>query len=84
RYLDRRPRAYMQPWIEYNDDVPNELSCSYHFTFSDYLTAALKEGLLLVQTEEPLPPESWKTESPERYDGFLETPSFWVLRLGKK
>ncbi|MDD3335044.1 MAG: class I SAM-dependent methyltransferase [Eubacteriales bacterium] len=83
RYLDRRERAYIQPWIEYNDSIDNFLSRSYHHTFSDYGNAIIGAGLEIVEMQEPLPPEEWKEKNPERYDGFIETPSFLILKLKK-
>ena len=83
RYLDGRERAYIQPWIEYNDDIPDFLSQSFHHTFADYLNAATEAGLTLTRAEEPLPPKAWETESPGRYEAFVETPSFLVMRLEK-
>jgi hypothetical protein len=28
-----------------------------------------------------MPPEDWKESAPRRYDGFLETPSYLILKL---
>lgn len=82
RYLDKRERAYIQPWIEYHDDLEkNFLSRSWHHTFSDYINAAVKNGFAVLETWEPLLPEEWKETMPERYDGFLETPSYLILNL---
>lgn len=83
RYLDKRRRAYIQPWIEYNDDFENHLSRSYHYTMGDYLQAALEAGLKLETLQEPMPPESWKTASFGRYDGYMETPVYLIVKLTK-
>ncbi|MGM9597253.1 MAG: class I SAM-dependent methyltransferase [Eubacteriales bacterium] len=83
RYLDKRQRAYIQPWIEYNDRFENRLSTSYHYTFGDYVNAIVKSGLVIKEVEEPLPPEDWKQTSPERYDSFVETPTYMIMKLGK-
>lgn len=83
RYLDRRRRAYIQPWIEYNDDVANELSRSYHYTFGDYMNAIIKAGLTVQEIEEPMPPEEWKENSFGRYDSFIETPTYMIIKLKK-
>lgn len=83
RYLDRSPRAYVQPWIEFNDDCENFLSVSFHHSFADYVNAALQAGLRLCEVREPLPPERWKQECPERYDSYIETPTFLLLKFEK-
>ena len=84
RYLDRRERAYIQPWIEYNDQVDDFLSESYHHTFADYVNAATAAGFALTRAEEPAPPAEWEQKYPERYQAFIETPSFLVMRLDKR
>lgn len=84
RYLDKRKRAYIQPWIEYNDQYENRLSTSYHYTFADYVNAIVKSGLSIQEVQEPLPPETWKTTSLERYESFVETPTYLILKLGKR
>lgn len=81
RYLDKRERAYIQPWIEYNDKMENFLSRSWHHMFSDYVNAAVGSGFSILETQEPMPPAEWKESVPERYDGFLETPSYLILKL---
>lgn len=83
RYLDKSERAYVQPWIELNDDIEDYLSTSFHHTFSDYINAIANAGLSIVEMREPAPPEKWKTEQPKRYNAFIETPSFMVLKLMK-
>lgn len=83
RYLDKSERSYIQPWIEYNDEIENYLSSSFHHTFSDYINAIAMAGFSIVEMQEPAPPEKWKTEQPERYNAFIETPSFMVLKLLK-
>ena len=84
RYLDKRERAYIQPWIEYNHEIPNYLSTSYHFTISDYVNALLGAGFTLDRLEEPDPPEEWKESQSGRYDGFIETPSYLILKISKR
>lgn len=83
RYLDRSQRAYIQPWIEYNDDFENELSVSYHYTFCDYINAIVKAGLSIKRMEEPLPPEEWKENATSRYNGFMETPIYMIIEITK-
>lgn len=83
RYLDKRRRAYIQPWIEYNDSFENQLSRSYHYTFSDYINAILNTGLKIQEIREPLPPEVWKTTSFGKYDNYIETPTYMILKLSK-
>ena len=81
RYLDKAERGYVQPWIEYNDEMENFLSTSYHHTFSDYMEAVVGAGLKLDKMVEPPPPPSWRTSMPGRYQAFIETPSYLVMRL---
>lgn len=83
RYLDNSLRAYIQPWIEYNDNIENHLSISYHHLFSDYINAAVQAGLKVCHINEPLPPEHWKNEFPDRYEGFIETPTFMIMEFSK-
>lgn len=83
RYLDRRRRAYIQPWIEYNDRFENRLSRSYHHTLEDYTQAILNAGLRIEALREPMPPQAWKADNPGRYDSFIQTPTFLVMRVGK-
>ena len=83
RYLDQRKRAYIQPWIEYNDNFENQLSRSFHYTFSDYINAILRAGLKIQEMREPLPPELWKTTSFCRYDNYIETPTYMIIKLIK-
>lgn len=73
----------MQPWIEYNDTINNYLSSSYHHTFSDYFNAIIKAGFHILQVEEPAPPLEWKERFYNRYDSFIQTPSFLILKLVK-
>lgn len=84
RYLDRSLRAYVQPWLEYNDRYENHLSTSYHHTFGDYIRSALQVGLSLCDVREPMPPESWKKDCPGRYESFVETPTYLVLKFVKR
>lgn len=83
RYLDKSKRAYIQPWIEYNDSIKDYLSTSYHHTFGDYFNAIISAGLKVERVEEPYPPEKWKQENYSRYNAFIETPSYMILRLSK-
>lgn len=83
RYLDKSKRAYIQPWIEYNDSSNDYLSISYHHTVSDYFSAIISAGFTIDRVEEPFPPENWKQECNERYNAFIETPSYMILRLSK-
>lgn len=81
RYLDRRDRAYIQPWIEYNDRCKDRLSRSYHHTFGDYVHAITGAGLRLARVEEPAPPEIWRETMPGRYENYLETPTYMILKM---
>lgn len=83
RYLDKSKRAYIQPWIEYNNSIKDYLSTSYHHTFGDYMNAIIRAGLKIEQVEEPYPPENWKHDSYGRYNAFLETPSYMIIKLSK-
>jgi SAM-dependent methyltransferase len=83
RYLDKSKRAYIQPWIEYNDKIKDFLSTSYHHTFGDYLNAIISAGLKIETVEEPYPPEKWKQNNYGRYNSFIETPSYMILKLFK-
>lgn len=83
RYLDQRKRAYIQPWLEYNDSFENQLSRSYHHTMSDYINSILKSGLKIQEIKEPMPPEVWKTTAYGRYNNYIETPTYMVLKLSK-
>lgn len=83
RYLDQSIRAYIQPWIEYNDAFENHLSVSYHHLFGDYVNAAVSAGLKICGVHEPMPPENWKTEFPGRYESFVETPTYLIMELSK-
>jgi len=83
RYLDKSKRAYIQPWIEYNDNIENFLSMSYHHTVNDYFNAIINAGFRIERVEEPFPPESWKQNCYSRYNSFIETPSYMILKLSK-
>lgn len=83
RYLDKSIRSYIQPWIEYNSLINNYLSSSYHHTFSDYFNAIIKAGFQIIQVEEPTPPDEWIERFYNRYDSFIQTPSFLILKLAK-
>lgn len=83
RYLDQRKRAYIQPWIEYNDQFENQLSRSYHYIMSDYMNAILRAGLKIQALKEPMPPEVWKTTAFGRYDNYIETPTYMIFKLSK-
>lgn len=60
-----------------------QLSSSYHYTFSDYVNAILKSGLKIQEIREPLPPQAWEATSFGRYDNYIETPTYMVLKLSK-
>ena len=83
RYLDMRKRSYVQPWIEYNDVYENTLSTSFHHTFGDYVNAMIGAGLKVDRICEPLPPEKWRETEPGRYESFLETPTYMILKASK-
>jgi Methyltransferase domain. len=83
RYLDKSKRAYVQPWIEFNDKIENFLSVSYHHTVSDYFNAIINAGFKIEQVEEPYPPESWKQNCFGRYNAFIETPSYMIIKMSK-
>ena len=83
RYLNKNLRSYVQPWIEFNDNIENYLSTSYHHTFADYVNNAIKAGLSITAVSEPKPPKQWFLDSPERYTGFINTPTYMVLKLQK-
>ncbi len=83
RYLDKSGRSYIQPWIEYNEKYENQLSKSFHHLFSDYMNAIIKAGLKLCQISEPMPPEGWKTDCIARYEGYIETPVYMIMKLTK-
>jgi len=80
RYLDKRQRSYVQPWIEYNDEIDDFLSFSYHHTFSDYVNSMIRCGFDILEVQEPLPPEEWKTRFFRRYDAFIKTPSYLIVK----
>lgn len=84
RYLDMRQRAYVQPWIEFNDAYEDRLSRSFHHTFGDYVNALLGAGLKLDRICEPMPPEKWRETEPGRYESFLETPTFMIIKASKE
>lgn len=83
RYLDRSMRAYVQPWIEYNEAFEDHLSKSYHHTFADYINAMIGAGLMIEQICEPMAPEKWKVSEPDRYEGFIETPVYMIVKMRK-
>jgi ubiquinone/menaquinone biosynthesis C-methylase UbiE len=83
RYLDGSERAYIQPWIEYNDAIDNFLSSSYHYTISQYINAITAAGLRIERVEEPCPPQSWVTKYPGRYESFINTPCYMIFSLHK-
>ncbi len=84
RYLDRSVRAYIQPWIEYNEAFENHLSKSYRHTFADYVNAIIGAGLMIEQIYEPIAPEKWKVPEPDRYEGFIETPVYMIIKMRKR
>lgn len=83
RYLDRSVRAYVQPWIEYSEKYEDRLSRSFHHTFGDYMNAIVRAGLKVCCVEEPLPPEAWKTDCEGRYESYMETPVYLIMKLKK-
>lgn len=83
RYLDKSERSYIQPWIEYNDCIDDFLSSSYHHTFSDYVNAIIMSGFSILEMQEPCPPKEWKEKYQNRYDAFIKTPSFLIMKLKK-
>lgn len=83
RYLDKSKRTYIQPWIEYNDNINNYLSTSYHHTVSDYFNAIINAESKIEKVKEPFLPEKWKQTCYGRYNSFIETPSYMILRLSK-
>lgn len=84
RYLDKSMRAYIQPWIEYNEAIENHLSRSYHHTFADYVNAIIRAGLTIEQICEPMAPQEWKVSWPSRYEGFMEAPVYMILKMKKR
>lgn len=84
QYFNKDMRSYVQPWIEYNDDIENYLSTSYHHTISDYINSIIQAGLIIDKVAEPLPPDAWESLYPERYESLIETPLFMVLSLSKQ
>lgn len=77
-------RAYIQPWIEYNDAFENHLSKSYHHTFADYVNAIRGAGLTIEQICEPIPPEKWKVLEKSKYEGFIETPVYLIIKMRRR
>ena len=84
KYLYKDVRSYVQPWIEYNDEVENYLSTSYHHTFGDYINAIISSGLMIESIEEPKPPIEWKEKFYKRYASYMEIPTFLIFSLMKK
>lgn len=82
-YLNQNIRAYVQPWIEYNQNVENFLTRSYHHTMSDYINSFVKAGFLINRLIEPLPPKEWETEKPGRYFSYMKTPTYAIFELKK-
>lgn len=83
RYLNKRLRGYVQPWIEYNDKIKDFLSYSYHYTMSDYINAIVKSGLQIEELIEPLPPEEWREKNSGRYNAYMDTPIYAIFRIKK-
>ena len=77
-------RAYIQPWIEYNEAFEDNLSRSYHHTFADYVNAIIGAGLTIERRCEPMAPEEWKAVQPGRYEAFIETPVYMILKMKKR
>lgn len=80
-YLDRSERSYVQPWIEYNDQIEDYLSTSLHYTFGDYINAIIDASFTIDKIEEPLPPKEWSTKQPERYQSFIDTPTYLIIKI---
>jgi ubiquinone/menaquinone biosynthesis C-methylase UbiE len=83
KYLNKDIRAYVQPWIEYNPDIESFLSYSYHHTMADYINCIVDSGLSIKCLCEPLPPEEWKVNSPGRYYGYIDTPTYAIFKMEK-
>ncbi|QOR35007.1 class I SAM-dependent methyltransferase [Clostridium sp. 'deep sea'] len=83
RYLNKELRAYVQPWIEFNDNIKNYLSISYHHTFADYVNNAINVNLNIISVSEPEPPKQWSIDTPTRYTGFINTPTYLIIKLQK-
>lgn len=83
KYLNRNMRAYIQPWIEYNPEVENFTSKSYHHTISDYVNSFARAGLSVKEIVEPMPPEEWKTNNMDRYEDCVNSPIYAVFKLEK-
>lgn len=82
RYLDRRPRGYLQPWIEHTEGDKVKTT-SFHHTFTDYFQALSSAGFQLIELVEPEPPQVFKERFPERYEAYLTTPTFVLLGMVK-
>lgn len=83
RYLNKEIRSYIQPWIEYNPDIKNFLTESYHHTMADYLNSMIKVGFSFEQLVEPMPPEDWKEAWPGGYYSYINTPTYAIFKLKK-
>ena len=74
-YLNKAIREYVQPW-----DGEKSLSQSYHHTFSDYVNALVEAGFFIERMEEPLSPETWREEQPSRYNSYMATPTYLIIK----
>lgn len=83
KYLDKNIRAYIQPWIQYNSEIENFLSFSYHHTMADYINSIIEAGLSIKSFVEPLPSEEWKKNNLERYSGYINTPTYAIFKIEK-
>lgn len=83
RYLNKVMRAYVQPWIQYNSEIENYLTHSYHHTMADYINSIIGAGLSITSLTEPMPPEEWEFNKPKRFHEFLNTPTYAVFKLKK-
>lgn len=83
KYLNKSIRSYIQPWIEYNSEIENFLSYSYHHTMSDYVNSIIEAGLSIKSFIEPSPPEQWKLSNEGRYYGFINTPTYGIFKIEK-
>ena len=84
RYLDKGKRAYVQPWIEYNDALEDFLTESYHHTFSDYCSAFIASRFTISSVLEPQGDPDWCSKFPRAAEAFKNIPTYCVFRLEKK
>jgi SAM-dependent methyltransferase len=82
RYLEASLRSYVQPWVELSGEARYTVT-SYHYTFSDYFRALLGSGFDVTGLDEPMPPPIFEQLYPERYQSYLKTPTFALIRAIK-